>query len=76
MTEIDGAHLVGSAPVTEPNQLFQLVHDHLSDHLRRVADAEVGERYTWIRWQYAKLAQCPQLVAEEPEPDESATPGE
>jgi len=67
MTEIVGAHLVGSAPVTEPNQLFQLVHDHLSDHLRRVPDGEVGERDTWIRWQYAKLAQCPQLVAEEPD---------
>ena len=43
MTEIIGAHLVGSAPVAEPNQLFQLVHDHLSDHLRRVPDGEVGE---------------------------------
>ena len=46
MTEIIGAHLVGSAPVAEPNQLFQLVHDHLSDHLRRVPDGEVGERDT------------------------------
>ena len=67
MTEIVGAHLVGSAPVTGPNQLFRLVHDHLSDHLRRVPDGEVGERDAWIRWQHAKLAQCPQVVAQTPD---------
>ena len=67
MTEIVGAHLVGSAPVTDPNQLFRLVHDHLSDHLRRVPDGEVGERDAWIRWQHAKLAQCPQVVAQTPD---------
>ncbi|MCS5687409.1 MAG: hypothetical protein NZ659_01350, partial [Acidimicrobiales bacterium] len=67
MAEVIGAHLVGSAPVGDPDQLFQLVNRHLSDHLRRVPDGEVGERDTWIRWQYARLAQCPQLVAQTPD---------
>ena len=67
MAEVIGAHLVGSAPVGDPDQLFQLVNRHLSDHLRRVPDGEVGERDTWIRWQYARLAQCPQLTAQTPD---------
>lgn len=61
MADIIGAHLVGSAPVTEPEQLFALASQHLGDHLRRVPDGEVGERDTWIRWQYPRLAQCPQM---------------
>lgn len=63
MAEVVGAHLVGSAPVDEPEQLFQLVASHLGDHLRRVPDGEVGERDTWIRWQYPRLGQSPQLEA-------------
>lgn len=61
MAEVRGAHLVGSAPVTEPDQLFSLVRDHLAGHLRRVPDGEFGERDTWIAWQFPKLGQCPQL---------------
>ncbi len=61
MAEVRGAHLVGSAPVSEPDELFALVRDHLASHLRRVPDGEVGERDTWIAWQFPKLAQCPQL---------------
>ncbi|MDP6900759.1 MAG: hypothetical protein QGF99_02080 [Acidimicrobiales bacterium] len=64
MVEIIGAHLVGSAPVDSPSELFSLVQRHLGHQLSRVPDGEVGERDSWIRWQYAKLAQCPQLVAE------------
>ena len=61
MAEVIGAHLVGSAPVEEPEQLFRLVGEHLADHVRRVPDGEVGERDTWIRWQYPRLGQSPQL---------------
>lgn len=61
MARVQGAHLVGSAPVSEPNELFALVRDHLAGHLRRVPDGEVGERDTWIAWQFPKLGQCPQL---------------
>lgn len=61
MVEVRGAHLVGSAPVSEPDELFALVRDHLASHLRRVPDGEVGERDTWIAWQFPKLGQCRQL---------------
>jgi len=61
MAEVVGAHLVGSAPVTEPEQLFQLAGAPLGRHLRRVPDGEVGERKNWIGWQYGRLGQCPQL---------------
>lgn len=64
MAEITGAHLVGSAPVTHPAQIFELADSHLRGHLRRIGDGEVGERDTWIRWQYPRLARCPQLRAE------------
>ncbi|MCP4228198.1 MAG: hypothetical protein GY773_33025 [Actinomycetia bacterium] len=63
MAEVVGAHLVGSAPVEEPEQLFRLVGAHLGRHVRRIPDGEVGERDTWIRWQYPRLGQCPQLEA-------------
>jgi len=64
MAEISGAHLVGSAPVDDPDQLFDLVSEHLADHVRRIPDGEVGDRSTWIGWQYPRLAACPQLEAE------------
>jgi hypothetical protein len=67
VTEIIGAHLVGSAPVDSPTQLFELAERHLDHRLLRLPDGEVGERDTWIRWQYAKLAQCPQLSPEAPD---------
>ena len=61
MSRITGAHLVGSAPVGEPAEMFDLAVSHLRHHLRRIGDGEVGQRDTWIRWQYAKLGQSPQL---------------
>lgn len=67
MAEIVGAHLVGSAPVTEPGELFDLVAEHLPGHLKRIPDGEVGQRDTWIAWQYPKLAECPQLEAKRPD---------
>jgi hypothetical protein len=59
MAEVVGAHLVGSAPVDEPEQLFELVAASLARHVRRVPDGEVGERDTWIRWQYPRLGDAP-----------------
>ena len=67
MSQISGAHLVGSAPVTAPREMFEVAMEHLGGHLRRVGDGEVGERDTWIRWQYPRLAQSPQLEPEHPD---------
>jgi hypothetical protein len=63
MAQIVGAHLVGSAPVASPAEMFELAVAHLGGHLRRLGDGEVGERDTWIRFQYRRLGQSPQLVA-------------
>ena len=34
---------------------------------QRLPDGEVGERDTWIRWQYGKIGQSPQLRTKDPE---------
>ena len=59
---IEGVHLVGSAPVQEPVQMFEMACRHVGSHIRRLGDGEIGERNAWIRWQFAKLGQCPQLA--------------
>jgi hypothetical protein len=63
MAHIVGAHLVGSAPVASPAEMFDLAVAHLGRHLRRLGDGEVGERDTWIRWQHARLGRSPELAA-------------
>lgn len=65
MSDVVGAHLVGSAPVSEPAEMFEVAVRHLGAHLRRLGDGEVGERDTWIRWQYGRLARSPQLTPAE-----------
>ena len=62
-THRTGAHLVGSIPVDTAEAAFRLAVENLGDHLKRVPDGEVGERDTWIRWQYAKIGASPQLAA-------------
>jgi hypothetical protein len=64
MAQIVGAHLVGSIPVATPAEAFELAANHLGGHLRRLGDGEVGERDTWIRFQYGRLGRSPQLVPE------------
>ncbi|MGZ0217949.1 MAG: hypothetical protein ACKVIY_02860 [Acidimicrobiales bacterium] len=61
MSEIVGAHLVGSAPVETPEEMFRLATASLGSRLGRVGDGEIGERDTWIGWQYPRLAQSAQL---------------
>ena len=58
---LEGLHLVGSAPVKDAEDMFLLVTNHLNDHIKRLPDGEFGERDTWIRFQYAKLLASPQL---------------
>ncbi len=56
-----GAHLVGSVPVSTAEETFRLSMEHLGHHLKRLPDGEVGERDTWIRWQYARILASPQM---------------
>lgn len=67
MSDLVGAHLVGSAPVETPEEIFRLAVAHLGSRLGRVGDGEIGERDTWIRWQYPRLAQSPQLDPAQPD---------
>ena len=55
-----GAHLVGSVPVKTAEEMFRLTMSHLKGYLKRLPDGEVGDRDTWIRWQYEKLGQSSQ----------------
>ncbi len=54
-------HLVGSVPLQNNTQVFELGCTELGDRIRRLPDGETGERSNWIRWQYPVLAQTPQL---------------
>ena len=56
-----GALLVGSAPVSDAEEMFRTSMRHLGDHIRRLPDGEVGERDTWIAWQNPRLRACPQI---------------
>ena len=71
--EIFGAHLVGSAPVDQPQQIFTLASERLGPHLCRLGDGEVGERDTWIRFQNARLGASPQLESKPPDPELART---
>ena len=59
--KIQGAHLVGSAPVEGPEHMFRLMSEQLGNHLGRLSDGEVGERDTWIAFQAERLGRSPQL---------------
>lgn len=66
MTEIrepNGALLVGSVPLQDSQSVFQLAGTELGRYLSRIPDGETGDRSNWIRWQFAVLAETPQLEA-------------
>jgi len=62
-----GAHLVGSAPYDNAEEMFRASMEHLGDHLKRLPDGEVGERDTWIRWQNKRIGQSAQMRVSEVE---------
>jgi hypothetical protein len=64
---IDGAHLVGSVPLGDAEEVFRAVAAQLGSHLRRIPDGETGVRSTWTFWQKEIFAQTPGLVMEEQE---------
>ena len=62
-TSLAGVHLVGSAPVENAEEMFRLSLNHLNGHIKRLPDGEFGERDYWIRFQYARLLNSPQLMS-------------
>ena len=54
-----GAHLVGSVPGANSEEVFRLATSRLGRHLRRIPDGETGPRWHWISWQYPLLKSLP-----------------
>ena len=62
-----GAHLNGSIPLEDAEQVFCSAIDILGTRLRRVPDGETGERRSWIEWQLPVLQRPPQLETVPPD---------
>jgi hypothetical protein len=60
---VQGAHLVGSLPLTDATDVFETVGARLGDHVRRIPDGETGPRNQWIGWAAMKFFEVPQLEA-------------
>ncbi len=60
-----GAHLVGSGPFDTAEDMFRFTMKHMGRNIKRLPDGEVGERDTWIRWQYPRIGQSPQMQPQE-----------
>ena len=56
-----GGHLVGSVPLEDSRAVFEMASAILGQHLHRLPDGETGIRANWVRWQFAVLANTPQL---------------
>ncbi|BDZ49941.1 hypothetical protein GCM10025867_21820 [Frondihabitans sucicola] len=59
---VQGAHLVGSVNQPDAEAVFRIAAKHLGDHLSRIPDGEVGERYYWIQFQSFRFDETPGLV--------------
>lgn len=70
----DRVHLVGSAPFTSAEEMFRTSVTHLGPYLKRLPDGEVGERDHWIRWQYRRIGQSPQMKVRESDSGDALQP--
>ena len=59
MSRVRGAHLVGSINFDEAEHTMRAAAAGLGEHLRRIPDGEVGERFHWIAFQPGRLAVTP-----------------
>src|SRR5262249_21291743 len=55
------AHLVGSVPLANEEEVFRAASATLGNHLTRIPDGETGMRSHWIGWQLAVFARNPAL---------------
>ena len=56
MSELLGAHLVGSINLPNAETVMRAAAELLGPHLARIPDGEVGERFHWIAFQPDRLA--------------------
>lgn len=55
------AHLVGSVPLNNSEEVFKTVTASLGPHLRRLPDGETGERRIWVGYVSKMLSSHPDL---------------
>jgi hypothetical protein len=65
----NGAHLVGSVPLRDAEEVFRSASVTLGDRLRRIPDGETGVRSNWIGWQIEFLGRSPQVEVIPPDPN-------
>jgi hypothetical protein len=58
-----GAHLVGSVPLADADEVFRTTSDVLADRLERIPDGETGDRHEWIHFQVPIIASTPGIAA-------------
>ena len=61
LTAVDRAHLVGSVPLPDSEQVFRRVADVLGPYLRRIPDGETGKRGRWVLFQREMLLDHPAM---------------
>lgn len=59
--DIRGAHLVGSLPLDDAEQVFTHVARALPQHVRRIPDGETGDRQQWVQFQLGVLGARPEF---------------
>ena len=59
--QLTGAHLVGSINLPDAAAVFTAASEHLGDHLVRIPDGEVGERFYWLQFQTFRFDETPGL---------------
>jgi hypothetical protein len=64
-----GAHLVGSVPLANTEEVFSTASSILGERLHRIPDGETGVRTNWIGWQMAFFENNPAFELIPPEPD-------
>lgn len=64
-----GAHLVGSVPLANTEEVFRTASSILGERLHRIPDGETGVRTYWIGWQVVFFEKNPAFELIPPEPD-------
>lgn len=57
-----GAHLVGSVPLSDADEVFRTASELLADRLERIPDGETGDRFEWIHFQMPIIAATPGIA--------------